>query len=361
MFKTTARWLVATLLFAMPTATLAHGDEIHAGEPIMAMWQFEPAIVVGLLIAALLYCAGMRRETHANVWRHLIFFAGLAAISLALLSPIEPLADHVFAIHQVEHMLLRTIGPMLILLSQPQASLMRGMPGRLRREYVGPLVGSRTLQSVFRFFSHPAVATFLFVGTTWFWMIPRWHDIAILSEPVHYLWHVTLLVSGLFFFSTIFDRRPAPGGARLGTRLTMFWCAAMGNIILGAYLSFKTAPLYHAYDAMGRMFGLDAVSDEQIGGLTMWIPGCMMFAVTALLILHRWGMDEERAAARRERLGTANAHEATRTANLRRTNRALAVGLASFSVLVLLIALTTAILYDRELAAHPLAAHRIAG
>ena len=70
-------------------------------------------------------------------------------------------------------------------------------------------------------------------------MIPRWHDIAILNEPIHYTWHVTLLVSGLFFFSTIFDPRPAPAGARLGTRLIMFWCAAMGNILLGAFLTFK--------------------------------------------------------------------------------------------------------------------------
>ena len=76
-------------------------------------------------------------------------------------------------------------------------------------------------------------------------------------------------MTGLFFFSTIFDPRPAPAAPRLGTRLVMFWCAAMGNIILGAFLTFKTAPLYHAYDAMGRMFGLDAVTDEQVGGLTM--------------------------------------------------------------------------------------------
>ena len=47
----------------------------------------------------------------------------------------------------------------------------------------------------------------------------------------------------------------------------MFWCAAMENIILGAFLTFKTVPLYHAYDVMGRMFGLNALTDEQVGGL----------------------------------------------------------------------------------------------
>lgn len=341
--------LTAALLSITPSAAFAIGDEVHAGEPIVAMWQFEPEIVTGLLVAAALYLAGVRRGAREKWWRHLLFFAGLAALGAALLSPIEPLADHVFAIHQVEHMLLRTIGPMLILLSQPQAALMRGMPDWLRRGAVGPIVANPGVRRVFGFLSYPAVATIVFVGLSWFWMIPRWHDIAILDEPIHYTWHVTLLISGLFFFSTIFDPRPAPSGPRLGTRLVMFWCAAMGNILLGAFLTFKTVPIYHAYDVMGRMFGLDGATDEQIGGLTMWIPGCMMFAVSVILILHRWGVDEERANERRLRMGTAEAHAAAQAANLSRTNRALAVGLGSFVLLVLFVALTSAILYDHEL------------
>ena len=131
----------------------------------------------------------------------------------------------------------------------------------------------------------------------------------------------------------------------------MFWCAAMGNIILGAFLTFKSVPLYHAYDVMGRMFGLGAMTDEQVGGLTMWIPGCMMFATSIILILHRWGVDEERTAERRRRMGTTDAHAATVATNLRQSNRALAVRLGSFVVLVLFVALSSAILYDHEIRA----------
>lgn len=349
MLKSVRASLATALLVLIPSAALAHGDEIHPGEPIMAMWQLEPEIVAGLLIAAGLYVAGVRRGAHARWWRHALFLGGLVALALALLSPIEPLADHVFVIHQVEHMLLRSIGPMLLLLSQPQAALMRGMPNWLRRGAVGPMVSSPAVRSAFGFLSQPLVATVLFVGVSWFWMIPRWHDVAILNETIHYCWHVSLLVTGLFFFSVIFDPRSAPAGPRLGTRLVMFWCAAMGNILLGAFLTFKGAPLYHAYDVMGRMFGLDAITDEQVGGLTMWIPGCMMFALSAILILHRWGSEEERAAERRKRLGTAEAHAAARAANLGRSNRALAIGLGSFVMFVLFVVLTSAVLYDHEL------------
>ena len=94
------RWrpLLVVVALAVPARAFAHGDEIHAGEPIMAMWQFEPEIVAGLAIAAVLYIAGVRRGSAGKWWRNALFFGGLGALALALLSPIEPLADHVFAI-----------------------------------------------------------------------------------------------------------------------------------------------------------------------------------------------------------------------------------------------------------------------
>jgi putative membrane protein len=60
--------------------------------------------------------------------RHLAFFGGLAALFIALQSPIEPISDHLFVAHQVEHMLLRTGAPMLLMLAAPQAALLRGLP-----------------------------------------------------------------------------------------------------------------------------------------------------------------------------------------------------------------------------------------
>jgi putative membrane protein len=314
------------------------------------MWQFSPEIVAGILFAGWIYWRGRPRGSGGAAWRAIAFYAGLLALAAALLSPIEPLADHVFAIHQIEHMLLRSIGPMLILIGAPQGALMRGLPDWLRRPVAQPAVNSAGVRSLFGFFSKPPVATFLFLFATYFWMVPRWHDIAILNEPIHYLWHVSLLVSGLFFFSVLFDPRPAPAGPRLGTRLAMFFLAAMGNILLGAFLSFKTHQLYHAYDVMGRFWGISPLSDEQIGGLTMWIPGTMMFAASALYVLYRWGNEEGRTHERRERMGTAAIHAADARAGARRNNRMLAVGLGSFAAMVLAIAVAASILYEHELA-----------
>jgi putative membrane protein len=348
------RPLASFVLLASPAAALAHGGDVHEGQPWWTMWQFSPEIVFGILFAGWVYGRGVAKGDSVARWRILAFYAGLAALAAALLSPIEPLADHVFAIHQVEHMLLRSIGPMLILIGAPQAALMRGVPDWLRRPIIQPMVSSSSVRSVFGFLSMPAVATFFFLFATYFWMVPAWHDIAILDEPIHYCWHVSLLVSGLFFFSVLFDPRPAPAGPRLGTRLVMFFLAAMGNILLGAFLSFKTHQLYYAYDAMGRLWGIDPISDEQIGGLTMWIPGTMMFALSAIYVLFRWGSEEGRIDLRRTRMGTSAIHAAEARASASRNNRIVAVGLGSFAALVLAIAIAASALYEHELGTDPM-------
>ena len=337
-------------LAATATPAWAHGD-LGPGENPWRAWQWSPEIIIALALAGVVYAAGLRYQTRPDrrvpVLHSIAFYGGLAALGLALLSPIEPIADHVFIVHQVEHMLLRTVGPLLIMLAASPAVLMRGLPNWSRRWLVAPVVGNGVVYRVFGALSHPVAATALFVGTTYFWMIPRYHDIAILDEPVHYLWHVTLLVSGLFFFWRVFDPRPTPLGAALPTRLLMIWFAIMGNIALGFYLSFKETVLYSAYDTMGRLWGLSALTDERFGGLTMWIPGCMMMVVAGLALVHRWGSGEERQASRRAGAVAISRDEAQRRA--RPKNRALAIGLAGFAAVVLVIAVSAAVIYDRAM------------
>jgi len=307
------------------------------------MWQFSPEIILGLAIALALYWRGGHRGLADRKWRALAFAGGVFALFVALVSPVERLADHIFAVHQVEHMLLRTVAPMLIFLARPQAELVRGLPSGVSRFFAG----SGWLRGLVGILRMPPVATLLFLLSSYFWMMPHWHDLAILDEPIHYLWHVSLLVSGLIFFSVIFDRRSAPQGASLGARLAMFVAAALGNIVLGAFLTFKTIPLYSAYLQLGHMWHVSMLSDEQTGGIIMWIPGTMMFAMSAIIVIHRWGSEEERTVQRRIRTGREL------VSSQRPANRALAFGLAGFALLMLIITVSVVAVID-----HPHAAQR---
>jgi putative membrane protein len=309
-------------------------------------WPISADIALPLLAVAILYVAGAwdaaKTPQRGAALRHFAFFGGLATVFLALQSPIEPVSDHVVVVHEIEHMLLGIYAPGLIMIAAPQAALLRGLPDWARRRVVAPLFASRALRAL-GIFRHPLVATGLFVGTTYFWMVPRFYDIALLDEPVHYLWHMTLLLSGLLFFWCLLDPRPYPYGASLGVRLFMLWLGSMGHILLGAFLSFKTVVLYHAYDELGRWWAIPPLRDEQLGGLTMWVVGCMMIGLAGLLMIHRWAKQEERSALRAPPAPVVSGAELR--VRRRAANRALALGLLAFAGSGLLIALAAAIAY----------------
>ncbi|MBI1181095.1 MAG: cytochrome c oxidase assembly protein [Alphaproteobacteria bacterium] len=354
--RRTARLVVAVFLALLPGVAWAHGD--HEGPVGWGSWNISPEITGGLLLMGLIYGAGLRKARGSGearkVMLHVAFYGGLVAFFIALQSPVEVLADHIFFMHQIEHMLLRTIGPMLVMLALPQAMLTRGLPRGIRRSVVSPVLDNGGVRGLFGFLTQPVVVTLLFVGVSLFWMIPSYHDRAILNEPVHYTWHLTLMITGLLFFWRLFDPREQPAGASLATRLVMFWTASMGNILLGVYLSLKSTAIYHAYGILGRPWAIDPVRDERFGGLTMWIPGCMMFGAAALLLVHRWQAREERNQTRRMRVGGDQPVMARDFLAARRPqNRMLAFWLGGFVLLVLIIAVSVAVLYDQTLAPHP--------
>jgi putative membrane protein len=334
---------------ACPTLAFAHGAEVHEATSFWLIWNFSPEILIGLGLALAIYVRGALRGPRPTAMRAMAFVAGLTALFAALISPIEPLADHIFAVHQVEHMLLRTLGPMLIFLAQPQAALMRGLPGGLRRGVAGSIVSNGPVQLLFGTLRQPVIATILFLAASYFWMLPRFHDLAILDMPVHYLWHMSLLAAGLIWFSVIFDQRRPPHGPALGTRLAMFVAAALGNIVLGAFLTFKGQAIYSAYTTLGHFWHVPMAMDERTGGAIMWMPGTMMFAVCAGIVLYRWAREEERTDALRMRdLRPAPTRAAT-------ANGRLAIGLGLFAITMLVLAFAVAATI------HSVDEHRAAG
>jgi putative membrane protein len=268
-------------------------------------WSFPPDIVIGLLIVAGLYAAGLwrhrNRKSAASRWKHVSFFSGLAALFIALASPLDTLADRLFFMHQVQHLLLQTAGPMLLMVATPQALLVAGIPAVLQRRFLAPLLSSRTVGALFGFLARPAVATLLVVASLYIWQWPPYHDLSILNNGVHYFMHITMLAAGLLFYAIVFDPRPAPLAPSYGTRIVILVFAMTANTLLGASLALKESVLYSAYDLTGRLWGFDALTDERLGGLIIWIPGGALCVPAFLMVLRMWGARETQVDIRRKR------------------------------------------------------------
>lgn len=314
-----APFLAACAAVALPAPALAHGDP-GADAALLAGWTMTPDILIGLLLAAALYAAGLWRQRGrdyvASPWKHVSFFCALMAWFIALQSPLDSLAEHSFFLHQVQHLLLQTVAPMIFMLAAPQGLLAAGMPGPLRRWVLAPILSSRALRGLFGFLAQPWIAAFLLVASLYVWHWPPYHDRALLDDGVHYWMHASMLAAGLLFYGCVFDPRPAPLGARYGVRMNILWFTMTANMLLGAALALKDTALYGAYDQVGRLWGFTALQDERIGGLIMWIPGSAVCVPAFLALLHTWNSQEARMDARRRR-GIALTAAVSETHNLR--------------------------------------------
>ena len=67
--------------------------------------------------------------------------------------------------------------------------------------------------------------------------------------------------------------------------------------LLGALITFASAPLYAPHLLTTGPWGLSPLEDQQLAGLIMWAPAAAIYLVAALLIAGRWLRQENRSAA----------------------------------------------------------------
>jgi putative membrane protein len=289
------------------------------------MWTFAPFIVIATLAVLWIDARGAAR---AGAWQRTGFLAGTAFVFLALQSPLDALAETSFAMHQVQHLALLSLGPMLLALSAPAETLLAGMPGRLRRWVYRPVASNRGVRATFGLLSRPPIAALVFVSVALLWLLPAAQAAALRDPWIHDTMHFSMLLAGMFLFFCAFDPRPPPTGADYGARVFALLAALLVNIPLGAYLSYKTTVLYPFYPGPERL-GRPPLLDEQLGGLVQYVPGSMMLVLAVLLALRAWHAQERRQEAWRRR-GVAARAEAPQPAGVRaRRNLRLALTLVA--------------------------------
>jgi cytochrome c oxidase assembly factor CtaG/polyferredoxin len=247
-------------------------------------WPFDPWLLAGLLVTAGVYLRGwlVLRRRDPRRWHggHLAaFLGGLAAIYLALASPIEPFADLLLQVHMVQHLLLMMVAPPLLWLGAPLFPLLRGLPRPVRVSWVGPLLAAPPLRRLFDRLTHPVTALLLFLAATWFWHAPPVYDLALHSSGWHYLEHACFLGTALLFWYPVV--RPYPARPRWSPWLLLpcLLLADLSNTALAALLTFSDRVLYPYYAEVPRLAGLSPLDDQAAAGVVMWVPGSAAFLV----------------------------------------------------------------------------------
>ncbi len=282
-----------------------HGGDGARQVGLLLRWDWRPEVLLVLLLLGTTYTLGwwrLRRRGHrplANGWHLTAYLSGLGVLALALLSPIDALGDLLFSMHMVQHELLMMVAAPLLLLGAPFPIALWGLPVSLRHTIGRLLARHAPFRRVLRRLSAPWVAWVLYVGVLWLWHAPAAYDAALRNEFIHDVEHISFFVTALLFWWHVIGAAPRIHGEMgYGMRIGYVLAALAQNEILSVGISLSRQPLYPYYTAVPRLWGLSVLEDQMLGGAIMWIPGGMMYALTAILLIARLLNREEEETRR---------------------------------------------------------------
>jgi putative membrane protein len=266
--------------------------------PIWAPWDFSWLWYLAATFTAWWYVRGLALGTageRPSAWRIASFAIGMLAIWAVLQTRYEYLAEHMFFLNRFQHLVMHHLGPFLIVLGWPGATIRRGMPAPTRR-----LLDWRGFGLVMRVVQQPILAAFLFVGLIALWLTPPVHFRAMVDPELYAFMNWTMVVDGVLFWALVLDPRPSPPAfGSFGARAAAAVAIIIPQIVIGAVISFAGTDLYAFYAWCGRIFpSIGAVDDQIYGGLIVWIPASMMSLIGLLLVINNLRLsDKERENA----------------------------------------------------------------
>jgi putative membrane protein len=262
---------------------------ITDSQALLRSWSPPLAVNASLCFAVVLYLRGWIRLRAArpqliSAWRLTAFLAGVAGIWLALGSPLEAFDDVSLTIHMVQHVLLMSVSPPLILLGWPTLPLLRGLPQSMTRSAIGPILRLEAVKRIEGVATNPVVCWFVAAFALIAWHIPGAFEAALRSDWLHELEHASFLGAGLFFWWPVVQPWPSTNRwPRWSVPLYLF-CATLPCDILSGFLAFCDRVVYSSYLSGPRTFGISALQDQECAAALMWVSVTLILLLPAVMV-----------------------------------------------------------------------------
>jgi cytochrome c oxidase assembly factor CtaG len=271
---------------------------------ILSTWSRDPLPWIGVLLASLLYLVAVRIVDQAHPanrvprWRIAAWLAGVGAIAIALVSAVDVYAESLFSVHMIQHLLLAMVAPPLLALGAPMTLALRAASPRVRRSLLLPVLHSWPVRAI----SWPPVGWILFAVAMWATHFSPLFNAALENHALHSVEHLIYLVAGVLFWWPVVAADPLRW--RLSPIGRMAYLAAQMpfNTAVGLAIYFAPGILYPHYASLGRTWGPDPLTDQQLAGIVMWGLGDVILLGALVLAIEAWlRADEKRSRRTRER------------------------------------------------------------
>ncbi|MGI8575921.1 MAG: cytochrome c oxidase assembly protein [Egibacteraceae bacterium] len=211
------------------------------------------------------------------------FLLGVATLWIGADWPVDTLADSLFSVHMVQHLLFSFIAAPLLIL---------GTPAWLFRRLLKP----PAVRATWAFATRPLVALVIFnlwaAGYHW----PAAVNLSNTNEGFHLLVHVIWVVTALVMWWPVLSPLPELPHLSYPVRMGYLFGQSLLPTVPASFLTFGETVLYRTYEQAPRLYGLDAITDQQIAGLLMKIGGGLFLWAVIAALFFRWSYEEEHGA-----------------------------------------------------------------
>jgi putative membrane protein len=286
------------LSFFFCASVLAHNGETPAAPAkVWLTWEFDPLVILGLAVSALLYARGLFRLWRATKigggvrpWQASAFAAGWFTTFLALVSPLHPLGQVLFSAHMTQHELLMLVAAPLMVLGRPLVVFLWAFSNENARR-LSSWARDGWIERLWNIISGALVAWLIHLVALWIWHVPALFEATLRSDLVHALQHLSFLFSALlFWWAVLYGRRKELG---YGLAVLYMFGTALQSGLLGVLLAVSSRIWYPAYGQSAQAWGLSPLEDQQLGGLIMWIPAGLVYIIAGLALFAGWMQDAE--------------------------------------------------------------------
>ncbi len=236
-------------------------------DPLAFQWHPEVWVLVAFLSGAYVYMvrtigpravpAGQPVVTRTNV---VTFVLAMITLWVASDWPMHDISEeYLYSAHMLQHMMLSYFLPPLALMATPTW---------LARV----LLGDGALYRTVKWFAHPIVAGVLFNATVMIIHIPLLVNESVDNGPLHYGLHVMVVTASLLMWTPVCGPVPEFRIGVAGTMIYLFLQSVVPTVP-AAWLTFAEDVVYDAYDKPLRLWGIDAITDQQLAGAVMKTGG----------------------------------------------------------------------------------------
>lgn len=275
---------------------------------ILLDWRFDLLFGAAAVVLAALYAAGViRLRRRGDRWppgRTAAWLLGCALLLFATSSGLGRYSPAVFSMHMTAHMLLSMLVPILLVLGAPTTLALRALPPAGKGNPPGP---REWLQDGLhgrwsRFFTHPVVATVMFVAGFYALYFGGIFDAAVSHHASHVLMNVHFLLSGYLFYWAVIGVDPTPRVIPPLGKIGMVFASIPLHAFFGVVLMGMTTVLGERfYRSLKLPWQTDFLADQHLGGSIAWAAGEVPLVVVLMALLIQWQRTDRRTAVRLDR------------------------------------------------------------